>query len=183
MPQAGQQEYKVIAPKEGRALNADAAAIGELKKAILAGIGFDCLIKDTTAEDGDISRLLALYPSGAAVAYYSFGSGNIEVIGLDYTINQYQGLAAVQEAEDEEIKLQTQLPMLTKGMDDVHLSDDNTEVFICIDGKYLTVTGSGTIEALTIAETGPAPGADFINITWEDAQKLIGLPLVYGLNP
>lgn len=176
MPQIAQQDYKVIAPKEGRSFNTDAAALAELKKSILNGIGFDCLLKNTLSDEGTLDRVIGLYQDGSEIYAFDTGDGEIYHIIAPYTVTQYQGLAAVQEAEDETIELQTQLPVLTRNWDNIHLSDDNNAAFICVGGKYLTVTGSETIEALTIAETGPT--GNFFNITWEDAQKLIGLPLI-----
>lgn len=174
MPQIAQQDYKVIAPKEGRAFDVDAAALAELKKSILAGIGFDCLIKDTLSDDGDINRVLGFYPNGSVVDYYSVGNTEVKSLPLQYTVAQYQGLAAVQEAVDEARRLMDAIPDLTKL--DGYVRVDYPTFSICVDGKYLTVTGDDTIEALAIAETGPTE--DFINISWEDAQKLIGLPLI-----
>lgn len=178
MPQIGQQEYKVIAPKEGRAFNNDAAALGELKKSILNGIGFDCLIKDTLSDDGDINRVLGFYPDGSPVAYYSIADNGIKILEISFSVTQYQGLAAVQEQMDEAIGLQSVMPDFETTNLHLLATGQSDSLFVCVDGKYLTVTGSETIEALTIAETGPAGSDDFINITWEDAQKLIGLPLV-----
>jgi len=174
MPQIAQQDYKVIAPKEGRTFHADAAALGELKKAILNGIGFDCLIKDTIVDDGDINRVLGFYPDGSAASYYRLAYGEIKTTDLYYTVGQYQGLAAVQNAVDEASSLMDVLPDFTKNSG--HLLVDDPAYLVCVDGKFLTVTGDETIESLTIAETGPTAG--FVNITWEDAQKLIGLPLI-----
>lgn len=173
MPQIAQQDYKVIAPKPGRAFNVDAAALGELKKAVLNGIGFDCIVKDTITSDGDYNRVLGFYPDGSVVDVWSFPNSQVLTIEISPTVTQYQGLAAVQNAIDEEIGLMTAIPEL---IDNDHLAESSSSYAICIDGKYLTITGGETIEALTIAETGPTE--DFVNITWEDAQKLIGLPLV-----
>lgn len=175
MPQIAQQDYKVIAPKPGRAFFNDAAALGELKKAVLNGIGFDCLIKDTIQGDGDINRVLGFYPEGTAVSYYSLAEGEvIKTITPDYTPTQYQGLAAVQEAIDEMDGVMTELPTLENGGS--RLAEGTNAYWICVDGKYLTPTASGgKLTALAIAETGPTEG--FVNITWEDAQKLIGLPI------
>lgn len=176
MPQIAQQDYKVIAPKPGRAFADDAAALGELKKAILKGIGFDCLIGGSMAGEYDINRVFGFYPDGSAVSYYSCSNGDIIEMGLPYTITQYQGLAAVQNAMDEADGLQSSLPNFEKS--DTHLlASADSDAFVCVDGKYLTVTGSETIEALAIAETGPDEGYTVINISWEDALKLIGLPI------
>lgn len=180
MPQIAQQDYKVIAPKLGREFFADAAALGELKKSILNGIGFDCLLKDTLAADsGTLDRLLSFYEDGSYVMYVNVSDSEIKFSDLPYTVTQYQGLAAVQNAEDEwneaPVTSLPQLSAIRTGSGSLVLGESEEGLNICVGGKYLTVTGDATIEALTIAETGPAEG--FINITWEDAQKLIGLPL------
>lgn len=177
MPQIAQQDYKVIAPKYGRGFLNDAAALGELKRSILNGIGFDCLIKDTIAGDGDVNRVLGFYPIGTFVSIYSHSNEIFESIELPYTVEQYEGLSVVQLAVDEQRGgVQDHLPVLE---DSEILLEANSGYPICVDGKYLTVTASSDskIEALAIAENGPSDDA-FINITWEDAQKLIGLPLV-----
>ena len=175
MPQIAQQDYKVIAPKEGRAVVVDAAALAELKKAILAGIGFDCIVE--TAKDEGVSclgRIEGLYADASCFAFLDMFNSELSVFGLEYTVTQYQGLAAVQEAIDETLGVMNAFPAFST--DDSYLIEDGERVLVCVDGKFLTVTGSATIEALTIAETGPTE--NFVNITWEDAQKLIGLPLV-----
>lgn len=175
MPQIAQQDYKVIAPKEGRGFLKDAAALGELKKSVLNGTILDCLIKDTIDRDGDVNRVLGFYPIGTSVSIYSHANEVIENIELPYTVEQYEGLSSVQNNMDEVVGLMYKIPEFT--VTNGHLEVDDPSVFICVDGKYLTVTVSAfdNIEALTIAENGPAE--DFVNITWEDAQKLIGLPL------
>jgi len=176
MPQIAQQDYKIIAPKEGRSLKNDASALAELKKSVLNGIAFDCLLKDDVlAEEGTLDRVLGVYGDGSLV--YAWDSGNDGYVAIDipYTVTQYQGLSAVQEAMDEEDDLQSIMPTLEiSGGYLLASADDN--MFVCVDGKYLTVTGDVIIEALAIAETGPSNA--FVNISWEDAQKLIRLPLV-----
>lgn len=173
MPSIAQQDYKIIAPKEGRGFNNDAAALGELKKSILNGIGFDCIIKDTVAYDGDFNRVLGFYPNGNTADVWSFGNSEVLTINMKYTVAQYEGLAAVQEQMDEASGLMSIVPSLTVNGD--KLQEDSEGYYICVDNKYLIVTGDETVTALTIAETGPTE--HFVNITWEDAQKLIGLPL------
>ena len=54
------QDYKIIAPTPGRAFKNDAAALGELKKAILNGTAFDCLVKATVSGDDDLNRVLGV---------------------------------------------------------------------------------------------------------------------------
>lgn len=175
MPSIAQQDYKIIAPKQGRGIASDAAALEELKKAILNGIGFACLIKDTIRNDGDINRVLGVYPDGSIADVWSTGNTEPLTIQMPNTVAQYQGLAAVQQAED---KLEVMLALPALGIADSHLIEEENGYPICADGKFLIPAVSGDkLASLSIAETGPAGDDDYINITWEDAQKLIGLPI------
>lgn len=174
MPQIAQQDYKVIAPKPGRAFNQDAAALGELKKAILNGIGFDCLPKGIT-ESNTLNRVLGTYEGGSKVDVWDVGNGGVASIELPYTVTQYQGLAAVQNAIDEaEGAVFGRIPEMAYSGEG-YLMEGYTSLLICLDGKYLipVADDNDNLESLTIAETGPTE--NFVNITWEDAQKLIGL--------
>ena len=155
----------------------DAAALAELKKAVLNGIGFDCLLKNVVDNDGTLDRVLGFYEDCSDV--YCFGTGNGEIVHIElpHTVAQYQGLSAVQQALDAKYGLQSVIPELTTSGADSHLQEGGAGRNICVDNKYLIVTGDETVTALTIAETGPGEGDGFVNITWEDAQKLIGLPL------
>lgn len=177
MPSIAQQDYKVIAPKQGRDFKADVAALGELKKAILNGIGFDCIIKDTMAGDEVFNRVLGFYPDGSSVDVWSLANSDKHTIEMFYTVTQYQGLAAVQEAMDKLFDIQNEVPILE--VNDAHiLASAEDDAFVCIDGKYLLPEkADGKLASITIAETGPGEDTPFVNITWEDAQKLIGLPI------
>lgn len=175
MPSIAQQDYIIIAPKEGRALADDAAAMGQLKKAVLNGTSFDCLLKDPITVETGLTRVV--YTDEAGVAFIDPSNDSVNNILPEYTPDQYSGLAAVQEEVDRiEGNISTSIPVLTMGNDDT-LKDDNSGYSICVDGKYLDVTGEETVTALAISDEGPAEGETFINITWDDAQKLIGLPL------
>ena len=175
MPSIAQQDYKVIAPKDGRGFMEDAAALAELKKAVLNGIGFDCLLKNIADDDGALDRVLGFYEDCSDVYCFSTGNGGIVHIELPHTVAQYQGLAAVQNAIDEEDgTVMSALP--TFRVEANNLFENNTGYWPCVDGKFLIpAVSGGKLASLTIAETGPANG--FVNITWEDAQKLIGLPI------
>lgn len=183
MPSIAQQDYKIIAPKQGRSFAEDAAALGELKKAILNGIGFDCIIKDTVAGDGDFNRVLGFYPGGELADVWSVTDSVKLTIAMPHTVIQYQGLAAVQEAIDEyDGTLLEKVPafagIYVDGIEKSVLVSDDMGYYICVDGKYLIITfdyATDFIISFEKAESGPAEG--FVNITWEDAQKLIGLPL------
>ncbi len=178
MPSIAQQDYKIIAPKQDRSFAKDAAALGELKKAILNGIGFDCIIKDTVEDEGDFNRVLGLYPDNADV--WSKGNGQVLSIKMPYTVPQYQGLAAIQHAIDEKYGLMQNLPSLEYDGEDnsIYVPTTQVDIDVCVDGKkIITTVVENMIKALTLSETGPAADVRFVNITWEDAQKLIGLPI------
>lgn len=173
MPQIAQQDYKEIRAKAGRIISIDAAALAEIKKSFLNGTIFDCILMDY---DGswDFQRVLSAWEDG--VIYFDLLNAEISTIELPYTPTQYQGLAAVQNAIDEKVEPMVEIPQLS--YEDEYLMEIGGD-FICVDGKYLIITtDSGNIlKTLIIAETGPTPGIGFVNITWEDAQKLIGLPV------
>lgn len=177
MPQIAQQDYIVIKPKKGRAANVDAECLRRLKQACENGTIFDCIIYEpTVAEESDFSRVIAGYD--ISILLYSAGDTEIVSIEFPYTVTQYQGLAAVQEAEDEYSGgVEEVLPSLSLVLGG-YLNEDNEGIPICVNGFRLSVTApDGTIAALEISDTKPAEGEDFINIAWEDALKLIGLPI------
>lgn len=176
MPSIAQQDYKVIAPKPGRDCSTDAAALGELKKAVLNGIGFDCLLKDIAADEGTLGRILGFHEDSFSVDVWDAANSQSVNIELPCTVTQYQGLAAVQQAVDEKYGLMGSLPLLTT-VSHNYLSEDDLGGHICVDNKYLIITvgEGGKLTSLTMADTGPSQSDTFVNITWEDAQKLIGL--------
>lgn len=187
MPSIAQQDYIIIAPKEGRALNQDAAAMGQLKKAVLNGTSFDCLLKHFQEPLANtLDRVLGIgidgSSGGAAIHISNIADNSVEVLELLYTPEQYSGLATVQEAEDIELgEVLTEMPSLVKansGLIENILVENAGGYLICVNGKYLIVTGEETITALAISDEGPGESDGFVNISWEDAQKLIGLPIV-----
>lgn len=179
MPSIAQQDYIIIAPKEGRALADDAAAMGQLKKAVLNGTSFDCLLKDPTSAESGLTRVI--YTDAIGVAFIDPSDDVVNNISPEYTPDQYSGLAAVQEAEDIIIgEVLTEMPSLVKtntGLIENILVENAGGYLICVNGKYLIVTGEETITALAISDEGPGESDGFVNISWDDAQKLIGLPL------
>lgn len=176
MPSIAQQDYKIIAPKQGRTFFQDAAALGELKKAILNGIGFDCIIKDSLTNEGDYNRVLGFYPDGSTAEAWAAGNSEAITIGMPNTVAQYQGLAAVQEAEDVLMGSPVNsLPSLTDNNE--FLYEEEKGVYICVNDYALSFTTDDNdhLASLEISTTKRTSG--FVNITWEDAQKLIGLPI------
>ena len=189
MPSIAQQDYIVIKPKQGRAAQNDAAALSQLAgiKERNGGLGFfDVLIADPInsemPEEAQFSRVVATYggesrASGIVLTVYDGTNDEFLNIQVRYFQAQYQGLAAVQQAMDELFGLQNSVPTLE--VNDAHiLASANDDAFVCIDGKYLLPEkAGGKLASITIAETGPGEDTPFVNITWEDAQKLIGLPI------
>ena len=182
MPQIAQQDYKIIAPKDGRSFIKDAAALAELKKAVLNGIAFDRLIKNYMADEDTLDRVLGVYRDGSSVSSYDIGDGETADISLPYTVAQYQGLAAIQQAIDEKYGLMQNLPSLEYDGEDNSLNvavSAQLNVYVCVDGKKIITTVEGDkIKALTLSETGPGEDTPFVNITWEDAQRLIGVAIL-----
>lgn len=181
MPSIAQQDYIVIKPNSSRAALSDAECLSKLKLACLNKTIFDCLVFDPfiTGEDC-YNRVISASLEGPAdsfgVTVYDAGDAEFKTQLLEYTVAQYQGLAAIQQAIDEKYRLMLSLPSLETDGGTYYLYVVNPSTAVCVDGKCLIVTGSDTIEAIEIAETGPGESEPFVNITWEDAQKLIGLP-------
>lgn len=175
MPQIAQQDYKIIAPTPGRGFQQDAAALAKLKKAILNGIGFDCIIETYNDEGtGCMGRVLGFYADAFDCAVYDPYAAEIKVANLPYTVTQYQGLAAIQAERDRIDGVADEFPILsvTNGM----LTENGSGWSICTPEGYqykvTLIEGKvATIEVSTTKMEG-----DFIAISIEDAQKLIGLP-------
>ena len=191
MPSIAQQDYIVIKPKQERATKDDAAAMAQL-----AGIKerdgqlgfFDVLINKPIVSEGvtieQYSRVIATYgdkPRTRPISLTVYEGTNDEIVNLavDYSQKQYQGLAAVQEAIDEKYGGMNILPVLLTQQVTNYLQEEDMGGYICVDNKYLiaTVDGEDKLISLTMADTGPIEPDAFVNITWEDAQKLIGLPI------
>ena len=177
MPQIAQQDYIVIKPKEGRAANVDAECLRRLKQACENGTIFDCLVGNILMNEGAIDRVLGFYEDGTLIRVSDVANNEDGLIELPYTVEQYSGLAAVQNAVDETIEVMTQLPELHNA--NGYLWDNTSGEIIGVNGYKLAVTASGGIlTALEISDVELGDDDDFVNIAWEDALKLVGLPLV-----
>ena len=181
MPSIAQQDYIVIKPENsGRSFFHDADSLAKIAGAIERNTIFDCLLWQFDDPDTVLSRIITaeLGPIGKYIVYYDLLSSVISELEIPYTETQYQGLAAVQQATDELFGLQYEIPQLLDSDTYLRAAAPDGGAFVCVDGKYLIVEKSNSkITSLTIAEIGPGEGDDFVNITWEDAQKLIGLPI------
>lgn len=105
------------------------------------------------------------------------------VFRIKNTAEQLSGLAAIQQAADyyEELSL-TQAEL--DGVN--YLIEEKAAGSICVEGKMLAITvgendGQGFAPILTIQQSEVAPPSGTItNISWEDAQKLIGVRVFIG---
>lgn len=104
----------------------------------------------------------------------------------DYTETQFEGVAAIQEALESPFLVDLVTAVLdpegSEEQEDIYLMEDNSSAYICVDG-YLLEIGTSEIEegevvtSITKSNLQPVEGEDFVNITMEDAQKLIGIPI------
>lgn len=183
MPSIAQQDYIVIKPENsGRSFFKDADSLAKIAGAIERNTIFDCLLWQFDDPNAVLSRIITaeLGPISKYIVYYDLLSSVISKIKIPYTETQYRGLAAVQQAIDEKYGLMQNLPSLESDGEDYSLNVAATQanVYVCVDGKkIITTVVGGKIKALSLSETGPAADERFVNITWEDAQKLIGLPI------
>ena len=179
MPQIANQDYKIIAPTPGRPVNVDAAALGELAKALLNGTIYDCIVispllanSEDTALIGCVSKVRGVFTLGF-INPDDFSIGSIEIL---YTPDQYQGLAAIQAEVDRiDDAVSSELPIFRADSNGL-LYEENSGYQICTpEGYWCRVT----IENDKIASIKASDNKiedDFIAISIEDAQKLIGLP-------
>ena len=179
MPSIAQQDYIVIKTSASpRPFTIDAAALSQIAGCMSRGNIYDCLLQNYDGNNEYFARIIAFAPSSKAIFYYEWNAGEVDSIEVSYTATQYQGLAAVQQAIDEQEGMMDRLPVLTADGNH-YLAEDDFGGYICVDNKFLLASPINMkIASLTMADTGPGEGDDFVNITWEDAQKLIGLPLV-----
>lgn len=178
MPSIAQQDYIVIKTSQKRYFYQDAEAMSKIVGAVSRNTLFDCLIENIDdSADTYYFRPVGYMPKDKTLYYYDATDGEMDGVRIPHSESQYQGLAAVQQALDAKYGFQVSIPELTSSGDTSYLQEGSEGRYICVDNKYLIITGDETVTALTIAETGPGEGDGFVNITWEDAQKLIGLPL------
>lgn len=182
MPQVAQQDYLRIAPKLGRGIVSDAAGLARIKQLMQRGTIFDAQIiaffEGESEDSGNIGRVLSCYIDTNLNVYDGYNN-KILSLYLPYTVEQYEGLSAVQLAEDDYFgEVVTVLPRLS--ISNTFLSETEQAALICVDDCKLIPTASGgNLTALSISQDKVDPdNDDFVNITWEDAKKLIGLPII-----
>lgn len=180
MPQIAQQDYLRIKPVNGLTVVTDAAALGQMRKAVESGTIWDCIVENLTGgEDepnyGKVIGYISPNEFGlATVSVFDPQNDEAQVVSLYYSITQYEGLAAIQaglRAEGYDI---SEVPKLSY---DAGLREADGGTLVSVDRHYL-IPGidSGRIVSLSIGEEIHSE-YEITNITWEDAQKLIGLPI------
>lgn len=173
MPSIAQQDYlRIVATHPSDIPWTVCEVLAGLAGAIAKGTIFDVVIEHQ-GTDGSFNFVRPFAVSLSSTintisAWDVFNAGPI-LYEIEYTQTQYEGLAAIQDATEE----YDEVPELMWASD--YLQDSNGK-FICVGGKKLSliVTDSNTIQALAISDVEDADG---LNISFEDAQKLIGLPL------
>lgn len=179
MPQIANQDYKIIAPTPGRNLQNDAAALGELKKSILNGTVFGCLLKDSLANKGDLGRVVGCYPDGSAVGYNSMGNETIYYMPLPYTQAQYQALSIIQRGVDAvDGAIVENLPELI--INTYGLLDEGgygAQIATPEGYRFEATVENGKLATLSVSSVKVPEGFRYCQITFEDALNLIGLPI------
>lgn len=173
MPQIAQQDYIRVFVPEGRSLENDANVLATLLKAAENGTIFDVILGFMTNGEPDCQfRVLAYKLLDRTITYYYDGE-NID-LSFSYSLTQYYGLAAVQAEVDRIDGLTDVFPtfIATNGF----LSESNSGWPICTpEGyQYKVTLVEGKIATIEVSTTKVE--GDYIAISIEDAQKLIGLP-------
>lgn len=171
MPSIAQQDYFVINVRDIGYDVFDAMALAQISKAVKQGIIYDVVLKA-----GRFTTRVAAHDSlNGYVFLYSSGAGEIISVDAHLTPTQYEGLAAIQVAENNFAAI----PAMTTG-NEFELVDDNGTCYILCDGKCLIVENDdkGRIAAIKKSELDPPQGEETVEISFEDAQKLIGIRLI-----
>ena len=104
------------------------------------------------------------------------------VFRIANTAEQLSGLSAIQQSAD----YYDILAFLQVELDGVNYLFEDTAGSICVEGKMLAITlgednGEDYAPIVTIQQSEVAPpGRTITNISWEDAQKLIGVSVFVG---
>lgn len=179
MPQIANQDYNVIRPTIADAVWDDAAALGILAGHLDRGTIFDVVLNSFTSDYARVIGLDEDLRGGASITVYNTFDGKMQSFNVVYTSVQYEGLSAIQKSLFElDPSTKNDLPALTL-IDSEFLSDAPSGSYVCIDNKYVGVNydQNHKITDLFIYEDGPE--SDYVNLSWEDAKKLIGLPILH----
>lgn len=177
MPQAAQQDYIRIVPKVAENFSADAYALAEAKSKLLLGTIYDCIIVTyTNGVDELRSRPIADERDG--IYFYDPDESAVSYVEIPYTIEQYEGMGAVQQALWDADKEQSSLPVLEEVGSNYLAEEHSGDCHLCDEeGNLVKVTSvDGIIVALERTTTKPE-GDDFVKVDFSELLKLIGLPI------
>lgn len=169
MPQMANQDYNVISVPDqlSESVFGSVAVLRHIEQQNI----FDVIIdQQSTSGYKGKSRIVAVYEDyetgRPGIVYFN---GNIQSSVLfQFTLAQYEGLAAIAEARGLD-------SIAELGISNGTLGILFEETRICVDGYLLNaINTDGKLTGLSI---GNKATGEFIDITWEDAQKLIGLPV------
>ena len=174
MPQIANQDYNTLRLNYSNAAYTDAGILALIAGHIERGTIYDTVIE---IYSNDFGRVCGVdiqdgYPKIGGMDAADGSSWGIEV---PYTPTQYEGLAAVQVA----CEMTGEIPGLQVD-DNSYLQEGSTGSYLCVSGKcvQVTVDDYSAIAALTIVDSVPASGEDWVNVPFEELQKLIGIPLL-----
>lgn len=171
-----QSEHPIIRPAYAKAVVYDAEALGQLAGHVERGTIFDVLVEKATDDTDGLTRVLNVGGEFPYLFLYLFSAPDASVMPLqiEYNPTQYSGLAAVQKA----VGATTEIPELATNDD--FLIETTEGRFICVGDKFVSATKDDDDKAIAFAitDTSPTAGTDYINISADDLQKLIGLPIL-----
>ena len=166
MPSIAQQDY--LRP-QGKYLY-DCHLLAALAHDLEQGTIFDSIIGFINSDDEQVYvRPIAITDTEAkSIWYWDSFAPSVSSFDIDYTQTQYEGLAAIQDADND----YTSLPELETDSDGYLYATVGNDTLVTVGGKKLAVTVSDddTIAALAISNEEYSG----FEITWEDAQNLIG---------
>lgn len=179
MPQIANQDYNIVNAMPGiYDMSNDAHIFGELKRHFLQGTIFDVIVLDNVPM---YRRIIAVTARGDEFGVA--GTDEIKVIGVtDYSVEQYEGLAAIQQAAIAVGIEVTRIPVLHYATSELGaMVDAEAGPIVDEDGKVYNVTfEDGKITAVQKTQHAPESttwDGDALAVSFEDVQKLIGLPI------
>ena len=176
MPQIANQDYNVVKPAYADYVKVDAQALGMLAGYFDRGTIFDCVINNAVGGDeNDFERIISIEETLRLIYFFSASDGEVGHISFPYNSTQYDGLAAVQVA----VEATGSLPELIDWEETGYLGEDINGKYICVGNKLVSVEYGEDykITKLTVTNEDPEEGDDFVNISSDDLQKLIGVEL------
>lgn len=166
MPQIAQQDY--LRPS-GKSIK-DCHLLAAFAHSIAHGTIFD-VIFSYEGDYGLVENRIINKDRHNNLFFMDTDDRSHKTIYVIYTQTQYEGLAAIQDADNS----YTSVPVLETDSDGYLFAIVDNDKLVTVGGKKLAVTVSDddTIAALAISNDEYSG----FEITWEDAQKLIGLPI------